>query len=506
MRSTATIYGPTGPTGVTGATGTNGANGATGTTGANGTNGATGAVGPTGSTATITADNGATIFPTTGNVQWGQVAGTASNIGKLLHHTEIPMNDFNIYFTGNGAANTNSISIGTGTSGDAKLTVFNNSEVLAGTFSTDASSLSTSSTPSAVVGNIQNGAGRCFGIIGQGSSSQAFAQIEGVYGFANGTGYSNIGIHGDGTGASSSQNMGVYGNAANSPFNRAGVFTATLATTGTNYGIFAQASDGTTNYAVYGEALPATGGLNVPPPSGNYAGYFTGNVVRTGTDNFTSDSILKKNINPIQNALTTINQLTPRTFEFKTDEYSYLGLDSGKQYGLIAQEVEPFLPELVKNVVHPAKTDSIGNIIRPELNYKTLSYQSFIPILIQGMKEMNATKDSSDTKLNRRIDSLKNVVAGYESRFDTLEAMISRCCNMGSKINPGNDNNKLNIYEVELANGRAIVLDQNVPNPFAENTTITYFIPDDVTSAQIIFTDNTGRILKTVDINEKGKG
>ena len=53
---------------------------------------------------------------------------------------------------------------------------------------------------------------------------------------------------------------------------------------------------------------------------------------------------------------------------------------------------------------------------------------------------------------------------------------------------------------------RAIILNQNVPNPFAEQTTIRYFIPDEVNRAQIFFYDNNGDILKVVDLNVKGAG
>jgi hypothetical protein len=45
----------------------------------------------------------------------------------------------------------------------------------------------------------------------------------------------------------------------------------------------------------------------------------------------------------------------------------------------------------------------------------------------------------------------------------------------------------------------------NVPNPFAEQTSISYFIPEDVTTAQIMFFDISGRVIKTVDV-QKGKG
>jgi trimeric autotransporter adhesin len=59
---------------------------------------------------------------------------------------------------------------------------------------------------------------------------------------------------------------------------------------------------------------------------------------------------------------------------------------------------------------------------------------------------------------------------------------------------------------VELENIQSIVLDQNVPNPFAESTVIGYFIPENIKMAQIIFTENNGRVLRTVDINASGNG
>jgi hypothetical protein len=52
----------------------------------------------------------------------------------------------------------------------------------------------------------------------------------------------------------------------------------------------------------------------------------------------------------------------------------------------------------------------------------------------------------------------------------------------------------------------AIVLDQNSPNPFAGQTTIHYFIPENAADAQIMFMDYTGKTVKKVPILEKGEG
>ncbi len=50
------------------------------------------------------------------------------------------------------------------------------------------------------------------------------------------------------------------------------------------------------------------------------------------------------------------------------------------------------------------------------------------------------------------------------------------------------------------------MLGQNAPNPFAEHTVITYNVPEKYTFAQIIFKTIEGKIIRTVDIEKKGKG
>jgi hypothetical protein len=59
---------------------------------------------------------------------------------------------------------------------------------------------------------------------------------------------------------------------------------------------------------------------------------------------------------------------------------------------------------------------------------------------------------------------------------------------------------------VDLSDKDVIVLDQNVPNPFAEQTTITYNVPEKYNFAQIIFKTVEGKIIRTIDIDKKGQG
>lgn len=57
-----------------------------------------------------------------------------------------------------------------------------------------------------------------------------------------------------------------------------------------------------------------------------------------------------------------------------------------------------------------------------------------------------------------------------------------------------------------MSSKETIVLDQNVPNPFAEQTVINFSIPESVKSAQILFYDGRGNLIKTVDVRERGLG
>jgi len=53
---------------------------------------------------------------------------------------------------------------------------------------------------------------------------------------------------------------------------------------------------------------------------------------------------------------------------------------------------------------------------------------------------------------------------------------------------------------VTLTNREHIVLKQNSPNPFAEQTTINYTLPSTVKTAKIVFSDTHGELIKVVDV------
>ncbi len=352
--------------------------------------------------------------------------------------------------------------------------------------------------------------------------------FSGVYGEASGTQtlLKNYNVGGYFEGSNAGVPVGVWGiippGSVNTIQGKAGRFFASCDATGTltgveavadgqssyNAGITALATGGTSvNVAVRADAASApTGGFSYavlatcgpPDPSGalggpNYAGFFNGDVFISDAYG-PSDANLKTNIQDVFNALNIIDQLMPKTFEFDQLAYPSLYLDSGNQFGLIAQDVQNVLPELVNNNVHPPIFDSIGNQIAPPIEFLGLDYEEFIPILIAGMKEQQAMIDSLALELSSMQNCLNNAgICNTNLRTPEQNSQVEQ-------------QRLANSIDVKLRNGEIIVLNQNVPNPFAEKTIITYFIPESIGKAQIHFYNNEGGLINTVEIKERGNG
>ena len=92
----------------------------------------------------------------------------------------------------------------------------------------------------------------------------------------------------------------------------------------------------------------------------------------------TSDKKLKKKIKNIPNALEKVSQINGVTFEWKkTDEKMKKEVHSneGHDVGVIAQEIEKVLPEVV---------------ITRDNGYKAVKYEKIIPLLVESIKELKA--------------------------------------------------------------------------------------------------------------------
>ena len=118
-----------------------------------------------------------------------------------------------------------------------------------------------------------------------------------------------------------------------------------------------------------------------------------GAVYSGGGFKCSSDERLKTNIKPIENSLAKILDLNGVSFQWKNDAAG------PNQLGVIAQEVEKVVPELVS-------TDASG--------YKSVNYDGFSALLINAVREQQAS-----------INQLKNDNQELKLRLERLEAKIN---------------------------------------------------------------------------------
>jgi|GEM_PF-975590 len=321
---------------------------------------------------------------------------------------------------------------------------------------------------------------------------------------------SNVGVSGAAasTNANALSNTGVAGTAGSSVFNttsRGGSFTAS--STRHTFGTHSTASNGGTlpvvnnigsfniantfagattfhnigvvgigdnlggtvthDYGVYGEGA-------------TFGGYFVGGT--TGGPAFLfSDQKIKENVKTIESGLELLKKLNPVTYDHKTSEFPELHLREGQQYGFIAQEVAEIMPSLVVQASKPEFTNEKGEVLSKGVELKALNYDGLIPVLTKSIQEQQEVIE----KLQDEVAALKSVLTAATPAALTNDPNVS----------------------IELSDARSIVLDQNTPNPFAEQTTITYTLTDGVSKAQILFYNAEGKLINSVDLeNKAGKG
>ncbi len=215
----------------------------------------------------------------------------------------------------------------------------------------------------------------------------------------------------------------------------------------------------------------------------NWAGFFNGDVGTTGVFSG-SDEKLKQNIRDFNSAMSIINALHPKLYQFKKDgNYALMHLPQGDHYGLIAQEVEKVLPNLVKQTKFDTRITKRGaNLEKPspadEVDFKALNYTELIPVIIKAVQELEAKQDAKIEALTQLVNKLQ-----------------------GSSSSAGAQSN----VAVNAAKLSSASLEQNTPNPVANSTSIHYTIPAG-SKAQLTITDNNGNTVKQISLSGSGKG
>jgi hypothetical protein len=108
-------------------------------------------------------------------------------------------------------------------------------------------------------------------------------------------------------------------------------------------------------------------------PDATYELKIEGDIAASGdiVAYYTSDKRLKDNIQPIQNALDKVNELGGYTFDWNEELQK---ARKGHDIGVIAQEVQSVLPEVV---------------VERDNGYLGVDYQKLVPVLIEAIKELS---------------------------------------------------------------------------------------------------------------------
>jgi hypothetical protein len=122
------------------------------------------------------------------------------------------------------------------------------------------------------------------------------------------------------------------------------------------------------------------------------AGSGTAGEIRA-TNNITayySDERLKGNIVPIDDALYRVMQISGVTFTSNELAAVYGYTDIKEQVGVIAQQVEKVLPQIVVRAPFDIGKDEFGNEYSISgQNYLTVQYEKLIPLLIEAIKALS---------------------------------------------------------------------------------------------------------------------
>ena len=225
-----------------------------------------------------------------------------------------------------------------------------------------------------------------------------------------------------------------------------GVFAAAIDGAREQYGLYGVVDNsGTFGAGVYGRGRPS----NV-----QWAGYFDGNVFTTGSY-LPSDSKLKNNIKPETSVLEKLALLKPVTYDYKKMEE--MNLSIGLQHGFISQELATVFPELTIDVTKPI-FDKEGKSTGM-YDFKGINYNGLISVLTAAVNELNAELKN----VKEELSALKNI-------------------------------------SVTKSENSKVIMEQNIPNPFSDQTTIRYQLSTGDNAADIMVLDLNGKMIKTYPI------
>lgn len=211
-----------------------------------------------------------------------------------------------------------------------------------------------------------------------------------------------------------------------------------------------------------------------------------------------SDGRFKFNVQENVGGLEFIKRLRPVTYQLNTQEWD----------AFIRQNM-------------PSEVDSNGNPIEDTRDFTRSMSKIHAGFIAQEVEQAAAEvgfvssmvhhpvneTDPYALSYSQMVVPLVKAVQEQQVQIDELRDQLSQCCTSGSNKtdeNLGNRFNNDNATIVELGSSDDVILYQNIPNPFGEETTINFYLPQVVRSAKMVFYDNMGKVIKEVVITQKG--
>ncbi|MDY0388567.1 MAG: tail fiber domain-containing protein [Methanolobus sp.] len=184
---------------------------------------------------------------------------------------------------------------------------------------------------------------------------------------------------------------------------------------------------------------------------------------------FGSDIKFKKDVHKIESALNTIRRL--QGVKYIYDDSKIRKPQKGKnpldttstvpnevRFGLIAQDVEKIIPEVVKTMPDSSKA---------------ISYTDIIAVLIEAMKEQQI-----------QIEALQSIIVSQEKDITALKSNNTKAgTNLKSAVIIDSTSITTTVNKTDYLTNATLF--QNSPNPFNSDTEIKFILPSNFKSAML---------------------
>lgn len=232
-----------------------------------------------------------------------------------------------------------------------------------------------------------------------------------------------------------------------------------------------------------------TGNVGIGTTSPGYALEISTNSAAKPTSStwtITSDARTKTNVMSYNHGLDLIRQVQLVSYQYNGIANTPAG-ENG--IGVIAQDFQQIFPNSVKPFTISTDSTNAGE------EYFGVDLHELFVANVSAVKQLDS--------LIQLQDSINTVL---QSQLIELTNRLNSCCTIGEERSTLTNGTYINKTDIKLTNAQSIILENNVPNPFAEQTAISYYLPDNVQKAQMLFYNSQGRLIQSVDLKEKGKG